>query len=159
MSVRILCVLALCLNLSACVYPQASRVVVEKSARQMVLLDHEGKVMRSYAVALGFDPVGPKLQEGDGKTPEGEYFIAGRNPKSRYYRSLAISYPGPQDKMRAGLMGVKPGNHIMIHGFGDRKASYRRFGDWTEGCVAVSNSEITEIWNMVGNGTPVTIRP
>lgn len=153
----------LCL-LTACAAPQASRIYVDKSDRKMVLLDAQHEVLREYRISLGFSPDGPKAREGDGRTPEGLYFISGRNPRSKYYKSLRISYPNQTDRALARTMGVRPGGDIMIHGIGHRGSwgsrDYRpRQGDWTEGCIAVTNPQIMEIWDMVPNGTPIYIAP
>ena len=129
------------------------RVVIRKARREMLLLSGEA-VVRQYRVALGRNPVGPKQQEGDGKTPEGHYFIDRRNPKSRYHLSLRISYPNAADRERAQAAGLNPGGDIMIHGLKDGEL---READWTQGCVAVTNEEMDEIWKLVADGTPVTI--
>jgi murein L,D-transpeptidase YafK len=131
------------------------RVVVQKSRREMLLLSGES-VVRNYRVALGRDPVGHKQQEGDGRTPEGRYTIDRRNPKSKYHLSLHISYPTPDDIDRARGLGVDPGGDIMIHGC---KAGVDHPSDWTHGCIAVTNSEMDEIWNLVADGTPIDILP
>jgi murein L,D-transpeptidase YafK len=118
--------------------------------------------VRVYDVALGEEPVGPKEREGDGRTPEGLYVIDGRNPQSRYHRSLRISYPGPEDAARAAKLGVSPGGDIMIHGLQNGLGwigALHRTHDWTRGCIAVTNDEIEEIWDLVPDGTPIEIRP
>ncbi len=164
MMTRIAFLLLLCSTLVACVYPQAERIAVYKSDRTMVLYDDKGEVIGNYKVALGRDPLGPKLEEGDGKTPEGMYYIAGHNPRSKYYKSLRISYPNDMDREQARARGVKTGGDIMIHGLGKgvtwgTDAYSRRQGDWTHGCIAVTNNEIDDIWHMVRDGTPIDIRP
>ena len=118
--------------------------------------------MRSFRVALGNVPVGAKQRAGDGRTPEGQYWISGRNPRSRYYRSLQISYPSPSDRVAAQRAGRETGGDIMIHGLprgagwiGKHHAGF----DWTRGCIAVTNEEIDEIWELVSDGTPIEIRP
>jgi murein L,D-transpeptidase YafK len=140
---------------------EADKVVVEKAARRMLLLS-DGQVLREYKIALGRCPVGPKTEEGDGKTPEGEYIIDYRNSQSRFHLALHISYPNAADIKRAQVLGVSPGNHIMIHGirngFG-RIGKVHRLFDWTEGCIAVTNEEIQEIWRLVPDGTPIRISP
>jgi len=132
---------------------RVDRVVIRKGRREMLLLSGEA-VVRQYRVALGRNPMGAKRQEGDGKTPEGHYTIDRRNPKSRYHLALHISYPGAADCERAREAGVDPGGDIMIHGLKDGEV---RAGDWTQGCVAVTNAEMDEIWKLVADGTPVTI--
>ena len=139
--------------------PKADQVVVYKSERQMFLLK-DGKILKQYRIALGGQPTGHKLREGDHRTPEGVYYIQARNAKSRYYLSLKISYPSATDKARAQKMGVSPGDNIMIHGMSDYYRSFwGRLKDWTKGCIAVRNHEIEEIWQMVGVGTPIKIFP
>jgi murein L,D-transpeptidase YafK len=131
-----------------------NRVVVHKGRRELLLLSGEA-VVRSYRVALGRDPVGHKVQEGDGRTPEGRYTIDRRNPKSRYHLSLHISYPNAQDSERAHAMGVEPGGDIMIHGL--KLGVSHPESDWTQGCIAVTDAEMDEIWELVADGTPVEI--
>jgi murein L,D-transpeptidase YafK len=134
---------------------QADRVIINKSRREMLLIRGES-VLRSYRVALGRDPNGHKEREGDGRTPEGRYVIDRRNPTSRYHLSLHISYPNAADRERARELGVDPGGDIMIHGL---KEGVVRDDDWTQGCVAVRNEEMDEIWSLVPDGTPVVINP
>lgn len=139
----------------------ADRVVVEKSQRKLMLL-RGGRVLRTYAVALGKNPVGDKLREGDGRTPEGLYLLDWRNPESEFYRSIHISYPSPVDAAEARERGVDPGDNIMIHGLPER---YAWLGerhvrvDWTNGCIAVTNAEMDEIWRAVDDGTLIEIKP
>ncbi|HOP39450.1 MAG TPA: L,D-transpeptidase family protein [Geobacteraceae bacterium] len=140
---------------------RAELVVVEKSKRELTLFA-EGKVLKVYKIALGKQPKGPKEREGDGKTPEGLYFIDYRKHDSNFYRALHISYPNKDDSERARKMGVSPGNSIMIHGL--RKelewvGELHRMWDWTEGCVAVTNEEIDELWRVVPDGTLIEIKP
>lgn len=128
-------------------------MVVSKKRREMVLLRGEN-VLRTYRIALGREPVGPKRQEGDGRTPEGRYIIDRRNAKSKYHLSLHVSYPDAADVARAREAGVDPGGDIMIHGLKD---GVRRDGDWTQGCIAVTDEEMDEIWGLVGEGTAIWI--
>jgi murein L,D-transpeptidase YafK len=127
----------------------------------MVLLS-QGKEVKSYRVALGGQPVGPKQRQGDHKTPEGSYLLDFRNSHSRYYKSFHISYPSPQDLTAAKRRGVPPGGDIMLHGL---PKGYEWLGkahrqvDWTEGCIAVSNEEMDELWNLLREGTPIDIKP
>ena len=132
-----------------------NRVVVNKARREMLLLSGEA-VVRSYRVALGRDPLGHKQQEGDGRTPEGRYTIDRRNPKSKYHLSLHISYPNGADRELAAVAGVSPGGDIMIHGI---KPGVPHPEDWTQGCIAVTNAEMEEVWELVADGTPVEINP
>jgi murein L,D-transpeptidase YafK len=140
---------------------KADQVIVMKSQRTLTLLSH-GKVLRSYKVALGGSPVGAKEQQGDHKTPEGHYILDRRNAQSRFYKSIHVSYPNEQDKQKASQRGVSAGGDIMIHGlpngFGWLSDTHRAL-DWTDGCVAVTNREMDEIWGMVPDGTPIEIRP
>ena len=140
---------------------KADRVVVHKGARRLLLM-RNGDVLRRYRIALGFNPIGPKVRQGDGRTPEGEYRLDGRNPESEFYRAIRISYPAPRDTFRAAQLGVAPGGAIMIHGLpngmgviGETHAKW----DWTDGCIAVTNSEMDEIWARVDDGTPIEILP
>ena len=132
---------------------RVNRVVVNKHRREMLLLSGDS-VVRSYRIALGRDAVGHKQQEGDGRTPEGRYVIDRRNPKSKYHLSLHISYPNEADCERAAAAGVPPGGDIMIHGL---KPGVDHPNDWTEGCIAVTDSEMDEIWSLVADGTAIEI--
>ena len=141
--------------------PSVDRIVVYKSERLMLLLRGE-TLVRSYIVSLGTSPVGPKRRRGDHKTPEGSYRITGRNPHSGYHKSLRISYPSPADVARAGKMGVSPGGDIMIHGLKNgygHVGKLHRMVDWTDGCIAVTNEEMDEVWDLVKIGTPIEIKP
>ena len=131
----------------------ADLVVVSKQKREMLLLRGEN-VLRSYRIALGPEPAGPKRREGDGRTPEGRYTIDRRNARSKYHLSLHISYPDAADQARAREAGVDPGGDIMIHGLKD---GVRLEGDWTQGCIAVTDEEMDEIWRLVAEGTPICI--
>jgi murein L,D-transpeptidase YafK len=140
---------------------RADKVLVLKGERRLELLK-DGKTLKSYRVALGWSPRGHKQREGDGKTPEGKYVIDARNAGSGFHRALHISYPRPQDRARARKQGVSPGGQIMIHGIKNGVGwigPLHRLYDWTNGCIAVTDEEIREIWRAVPNGTPVEIRP
>ncbi len=140
---------------------KADAILIFKSKRELQLL-HEGKVLKSYKVSLGGVPTGAKERQGDHKTPEGIYAITGRNAASKFHRSLRISYPNEKDRKRAASLGVSPGGDIMIHGLPN---GYGWIGrghlsrDWTDGCIAVTDEEIEEIWRAVPDGTRVEIRP
>lgn len=137
------------------------KVLIEKEKRRLTLIS-EGEAIKTYKIALGGDPVGPKERQGDNKTPEGIYTIASRNRDSEYHLSLRISYPNEKDVMRAKELGVSPGADIMIHGIKNGLSWVGGFHtqiDWTEGCIAVTNREMEEIARLVPNGTPVEIRP
>jgi murein L,D-transpeptidase YafK len=139
----------------------ADRVVVHKSQRRMDLM-HGGSVLRSYHVALGFNPVGPKEQQGDSRTPEGHYLLTRRNPRSEYFLSIQVSYPNDRDLLRARRNRLTPGGAIMIHGLPNalsREPSYYEQRDWTDGCIAVSDSDMLEIWLMTQPDTPIDILP
>lgn len=135
--------------------PRANHIVVSKSNRIMALMNGP-TTLKKYDVHLGFAPEGHKIQSGDGRTPEGRYYINRRNPRSDFYLSLGVSYPNEIDLARARAAGVRPGGDIFIHG-GPRKVADMRRRDWTAGCIAVSDDEIEEIWSMVPTGVPITI--
>lgn len=140
----------------------ADRVLLLKSQRRLLLIA-DGRAFREYQVSLGFEPVGDKLREGDGRTPEGHYILDWKNSDSEYYRSIHISYPNTADRAQARATGIEdPGDNIMIHGLGPEMAflgKTHRAADWTNGCIAVTNKEIDEIWRLVPTGTPIEIRP
>jgi murein L,D-transpeptidase YafK len=140
---------------------RADSILIEKSRRKLTLLK-DGKPLKTYTVALGGSPIGPKEREGDGKTPEGVYQIDYRKANSSFHRALHISYPTVAEAKAARQNGYSPGGAIMIHGlpngFGVLGASHR-LRDWTLGCIAVTNIEIEEIWRVVPNGAVVEIRP
>jgi len=142
-------------------FPQADFVVVEKASRQLHLM-RDGEVFRTFRIALGIMPVGDKQEEGDFRTPEGRYVLDIRNPNSEYFLSIRVSYPNREDVREARSRGVDPGGAIMIHGQPNnptRSETYYRTQDWTNGCVAVSNSDMIDIWLMTGENTPIEIRP
>jgi murein L,D-transpeptidase YafK len=139
----------------------ADRVVVYKGARRLVLLS-QGKELRSYKVALGGEPVGPKTRQGDHRTPEGLYVLDSRNRNSHFYKAFHISYPNAQDIAAAKKLGVSPGGDIMLHGLPKEYAGVGKahtLHDWTDGCVAVTDDEMDEIWKLVRVGTPIEIKP
>ena len=137
--------------------PQVTQVVVNKGQRRLYLM-HERQVLKQYKIDLGFTPTGHKTREGDGKTPEGVYYIDRMNPSSSYHLSVGVSYPDPTDRERARLMGVSPGGDIMIHGRGAYGNAVGK-KDWTAGCIAVSDGEIEEIFAMLRPGVPIVINP
>jgi murein L,D-transpeptidase YafK len=140
--------------------PTVTRVVVHKSARRMELLSGT-QVLRSYRISLGLQPQGHKEREGDFRTPEGRYHLTRRNPRSDYFLSIQVSYPNERDLKHAKSNGWEPGGAIMIHGLPNRLKHepdyYTR--DWTDGCIAVSNSDMVEIWLFTNNNTPIDILP
>jgi lipoprotein-anchoring transpeptidase ErfK/SrfK len=137
------------------------KILIEKNERRLTLFT-KGQVLKTYKIALGGNPIGPKQRQGDHKTPEGSYMIDAKNKDSQYHLSLHVSYPNEKDKKRAQALGVSPGGDIMIHGI---KNGYGWVGDfhtgldWTRGCIAVTDEEIEEIFRLVPIGTPVEIKP
>lgn len=139
----------------------ADRVIVRKSERRLYLM-HGSSVLRSYRVALGLNPVGPKVQEGDSRTPEGHYQLTRRNPRSEFFLSILVSYPNDRDLQRARRNRLTPGGAIMIHGLPNelrREPTYYEKRDWTDGCIAVSDSDMLEIWLMTPPDAPIDILP
>lgn len=134
---------------------------IEKQKRRMTVF-YADKQPKTYRIALGFSPEGPKTAMGDGKTPEGIYTITYKNPQSQFHRSLKLSYPAEQDWQRAKRQGVHPGSDIMIHGLSERFSrigKWHAMKDWTLGCIAVTNDEIEEIYQLADLGTKVKISP
>ena len=140
---------------------RADRIVVMKKKRTLELFS-QGSVIKTYKVALGGDPVGPKTRQGDHKTPEGVYVLDFRNAHSQFYKSIHISYPNPHDRALARQKGVSAGGDVFVHGlpngYGVIGAAHR-LRDWTDGCIAVTNEEMDEIWKAVPDGTPIEIKP
>lgn len=142
-------------------FPAADRVVIEKGARLLHLMEN-GEAFRTFKIALGIRPAGDKKREGDFKTPEGRYLLDRRNPNSEFFLSIRVSYPNAQDRQEAAELGVSPGGAIMIHGQPNvptRSEAFYRTQDWTNGCIAVSNSDMIDIWLMTSENTPIEIRP
>lgn len=143
--------------------PMVDRVIVRKSDR-LLLLMKDGKPWRVFPVALGDAPLGHKRFEGDERTPEGHYTLDWRNPNSRFYKSIHVSYPNEADVAYAESQGLSPGGMIMLHGFpADSMPEWdpvrMRYNDWTDGCIAVSNMAMDVIWEWVQDGTPIEIHP
>lgn len=137
----------------------ADKVLVLKSRRSLLLMKGD-EVLKRYIVSLGANPVGPKTRQGDHKTPEGTYILDRHNAKSQFYRAIHISYPNADDLARAKKLGVRAGGDLYIHGLPNGFHGHNdALGDWTEGCIAVTDTEIDEIWRMVPDGTPIEIRP
>ena len=139
----------------------ADKVIVEKENRKLHLMKN-GEAFRTFDIALGVEPVGDKEREGDQKTPEGRYSLDERNPDSDFFLAIHISYPDPKDRAVARVKGLDPGGAIMIHGQPNAptySTGYYRTQDWTNGCIAVSNSDMIDIWLMTQNDTPIEIRP
>ncbi len=142
-------------------FPAADQVIVEKQKRKLHLL-RNGEPFRTFDIALGIAPIGDKEREGDFKTPEGRYMLDARNPDSDYFLSIHVSYPNAQDRREAREKGVDPGGQIMIHGQPNvptYSAAFYRTSDWTNGCIAVSNSDMIDIWLMTPNNIPIEILP
>jgi murein L,D-transpeptidase YafK len=142
-------------------FPLADRVVVEKGKRKLHLM-RNGEAFRTFEISLGLTPVGDKEAEGDNRTPEGFYYLDMRNPHSEYFLSIRISYPNPDDRREAESKGVDPGGQIMIHGQPNSPTyspAYYRRADWTNGCIAVSNSDMIDIWLMTPERVPIEILP
>ena len=148
--------------LSACeTGPQVDYVLVEKSLNKMYLVKND-RVLRSYNVGFGGNPVGHKQQEGDLRTPEGLYMLTYKNYNSQFYKSLKVSYPNHQDVARARSKGVSPGGDIVLHGMPNEAGDYRgpiKPVNWTRGCIAVRNYEMDELFNLIDIPTPIEIRP
>ena len=146
---------------SAAALPRASEVIVHKSKRRLELW--QGRtLLRSYRISLGLNPEGHKQEEGDFRTPEGRYVLDVRNPRSDFFLSMRVSYPNARDIARARKAGVRPGGQIMIHGLpNDPRWPPEHYAreNWTDGCIALSNADMMEVWMLVANGTPIDIRP
>ena len=141
--------------------PVADFVLVRKTERRMYLM-RRGEVLRSYRVALGLNPVGHKERAGDFRTPEGRYRLERRNPRSDYFLSMQVSYPNARDAANARRNGWAPGGSIMIHGLPNeprKDFAWYSTQDWTDGCIAVSNADMVEIWMLVSDNTPIEIQP
>ncbi|MBL7718506.1 MAG: L,D-transpeptidase family protein [Flavipsychrobacter sp.] len=142
-------------------YVVIDSIVVHKKQRKMCVYQ-EGEFVKSYRIALGPSPVGRKRYKGDNRTPEGLYYIEDKNPFSDYHKNLGISYPNDNDRARARRNGRSPGGDIKIHGLPNGKgylgSSHARY-DWTEGCIAVTNREIDELYRHVEVGAPINILP
>ncbi len=148
-------------QLTATDFPLADRVVIDKSDRELYLLKN-GDIFRTFKIALGIRPVGDKHHEGDFKTPEGTYRLDQRNPDSDFFLSIHVSYPNASDRREANAVGADPGGAIMLHGQPNEPThseAYYRTRDWTNGCVALSNSDMIDVWLMTGKNTVIEIRP
>jgi murein L,D-transpeptidase YafK len=142
-------------------FPVADRVLVRKSERRLYLM-RDDEVLRAYRVALGLNPAGHKERSGDFRTPEGRYLLTRRNSRSDFFLSIQVSYPSQQDAARARRNGWDPGGSIMIHGLPNdprHPPEYYATRDWTDGCIAVTNADMVEIWMMTGDNIPIEIEP
>jgi murein L,D-transpeptidase YafK len=140
---------------------QVDRIVIEKHKRTLALMAG-AKILKTYKVALGGQPVGAKDRQGDHKTPEGIYSVDAKNPNSQFYKALHVSYPNQADRANARKLGVSPGGDVEIHGLGSKwgwLGAKHRLTDWTDGCIALTNEEIEEIYPLIKVGTPIEIRP
>ncbi len=163
--IRLVLMIAVIAGLTACAKqdpkflayngPDVTSIVVQKENRRMFLMNGDS-VIKAFSFELGFNPVGHKEVELDGRTPEGAYYINRRNPNSQYHLSLGISYPNAQDRAHAAAMGKPPGGDIFIHG---TPRAFSGKDDWTYGCIAVTDAEIEQIYAMVKDGTPIFIYP
>ena len=161
LSTRLFLFALLCFPAAARSGAAVDRVVVYKHDRKLVLL-LRGTQVKSYRVALGGNPIGPKTQRGDHRTPEGSYVLDSRNPNSQFYKAFHISYPSSRDIAAARKLGVNPGGDIMLHGLPKEYAwvgKAHTLHDWTDGCIAVTNEEMDELWKLVPVDTPIEIRP
>jgi murein L,D-transpeptidase YafK len=148
-------------QLAAQATARVDRIVIEKKKRTLTLMDGT-KILKTYKVALGGQPVGAKDRLGDHKTPEGIYSVDAKNPNSQFYKALHISYPNQADRVNARKLGVNPGGDVEIHGLGAKWGwigAKHRLTDWTDGCIALTNEEIDEIYPLIKVGAPVEIRP
>ena len=136
----------------------ADKVVVLKGERKLLLIKGD-EVLKKYNVALGANPIGGKVRRGDNRTPEGSYVLDRHNANSQFHKSIHISYPNAADVARARRLGVSPGGDVFLHGLPNDFHGPVGSGDWTEGCIALTNEEIDEIWQMVADGTPIEIEP
>jgi murein L,D-transpeptidase YafK len=157
-----LLLLSLCLAQYGAAQTKADSVLVKKSEKALYLLK-DGKPLKRYHVVFGPRAKGHKLQEGDERTPEGTYLLDRKNPNSRFYKSIRISYPNAADIARAQKYNVDPGNNIMIHGakntWSAKTAARAPHYNWTDGCIALSNHDMEEVWEAVDVGTPISILP
>lgn len=155
------CVAMFAVKVHAADFPLADKVLVEKENRKLHLLQN-GTAFRTFDIALGNEPIGHKQEEGDNRTPEGLYWLDLRNDRSDYFLSIRISYPNSRDRREAELKGLSPGGQIMIHGQPNvptYSAAFYRQADWTNGCIAVSNSDMIDIWLMTPDRVPIEILP
>ena len=137
----------------------ADKVLVLKGERKLILLKGE-QVLNTYTVSLGGHPLGPKTTKGDRKTPEGNYVLDRHNPHSQYHKSIHISYPNAEDMARAKKLHLPTGGDLFIHGLpNDFDGPDQQYGDWTDGCIALTNADIEEIWQRIPDGTPIQIKP
>jgi len=150
-----------CPGTTSAAFNKADKVVLIKNKRVLLLM-RQGEIFKTYKVALGKEPSGHKTKAGDRRTPEGTYMLDSRNADSKFHLAIHISYPKESDILNAHKQGVSPGGDVMIHGLPHdlgRLGKLHRLSDWTNGCIAVTNPEIEEIWRLVPDGTPIEIKP
>jgi len=160
--ITIFCLLFAYKDFSGPLKGKINLIVVNKSKREMLVYDDKKHLLKTYAISLGFTPKGKKELEGDGKTPEGIYYINDKNPKSIAHKNLGISYPNKEDMNNAKRVKKSPGGSIKIHGLMNNWwfiGKLHRYSDWTNGCIAVNNSEIDELYKNVTIGTKIIINP
>jgi len=153
--------LALCAGCAPALTQNADRIVIVKSAHTMTLLNG-GVALKTYKVAIGKGGIGPKVQRGDEHTPEGDYIIDAKKKVTCCFLAMHLNYPNAEDAARARAAGVDPGDMIEIHGLSRKRAwmgRFHRITDWTDGCVALTNLQMLELWPYVPVGTPVEIDP
>jgi len=141
--------------------PTVDHLVVHKTERRLLLL-HGDTVVRSYKIALGLNPIGTKERAGDFRTPEGHYYLTRRNPRSDYFLSIQVSYPNETDMRRAHKNHWDAGGSIMIHGLPNQlkhEPKYYEISDWTDGCIALSNADMVEVWLLTPDNAPIDILP
>lgn len=157
---KIIIILFIVFSISSLSHSESSidMIIVEKSKRELKLIK-DGISIKEYIINLGFDPIGHKYFQGDGKTPEGLYYISKKSTNSDFYMSLQISYPNKWDKVNAQHFNKNAGNYIMIHGEPNISKNKKYVKDWTNGCIALSNKDIKEVYNYVSLNTPIYIKP
>lgn len=150
-------------SFSFCTYAQNSiDIIIIKKSERLLYAVKDDKVIKKYDIAIGQNPIGHKLKEGDKKTPEGYYFVDGKNAKSKFFLSLHTSYPNFHDRRVAERNNLNPGSHIAIHGLPSISVLSQYLynsSDWTDGCIALNNKDMEELWNMSEEGTQILIKP
>ena len=162
LAVLLLIIIILLLDFNKPLKGKVDYIVVNKNKRELLVFNKNNMLLKEYNIALGFEPKGKKEVQGDGKTPEGTYYITDKNPNSIAYKNLGISYPNSADIQNSKLLGKPAGGDIKIHGLMKKWnmfGSLHRFIDWTGGCIAVGNSEIDELYKNVPMGTKIIINP
>ena len=159
---KVLLPVIISLSIVGAVFAQSSDLILVEKAKRRMKFINQGKTIAVYSIALGSDPVGPKRCQGDGKTPEGRYIIASKNEGSSFHKSMKVSYPNDEDRKLSRDLKCDPGGDIMLHGLPNGRgwlASSHRLIDWTNGCIAITDQEMDELWSHVSAGTKVEIVP